>query len=119
MPRACPQPPPQPPSPAMSESGEGPAEDRSPPGSPSRGCAAAAEPRIIKVTVKTPKEKEEFAVSEASSIGQVRGGGAEEGALAGAAPPGRGPAAGRSAARAESSGPRLLPPALQREGLSR
>lgn len=57
--------------PAMSESAEGPAGGRSPPDSPTRG--SAAEPRIIKVTVKTPKEKEEFAVSETSSIRQVRG----------------------------------------------
>ncbi|XP_027760059.1 ubiquilin-1-like isoform X2 [Empidonax traillii] len=33
---------------------------------------AAAEPRIIKITVKTPKEKEEFAVSETSSIQQFK-----------------------------------------------
>uniref|UniRef100_A0A8D0F210 Ubiquilin 1 n=1 Tax=Strix occidentalis caurina TaxID=311401 RepID=A0A8D0F210_STROC len=39
--------------------------------SPTRG-SAAAEPRIIKVTVKTPKEKEEFAVSETSSIRQFK-----------------------------------------------
>ncbi|KAM9590918.1 ubiquilin-1-like [Morphnus guianensis] len=31
---------------------------------------AAAEPRIIKITVKTPKEKEEFAVPETSSVQQ-------------------------------------------------
>ncbi|NWX50567.1 UBQL1 protein, partial [Steatornis caripensis] len=54
----------------MAESAEGPAGNRSPPDSPSRG--SAAEPRIIKVTVKTPKEKEEFAVSEASSIRQFK-----------------------------------------------
>ncbi|XP_053909252.1 ubiquilin-1-like isoform X2 [Cuculus canorus] len=33
---------------------------------------AAAEPRIIKITVKTPKEKEEFAVPETSSIQQFK-----------------------------------------------
>uniref|UniRef100_A0A8C8AH23 UBQL1 protein n=1 Tax=Otus sunia TaxID=257818 RepID=A0A8C8AH23_9STRI len=55
----------------MSESAEGPAGGRSPPDSPTRG-SAAAEPRIIKVTVKTPKEKEEFAVSETSSIRQFK-----------------------------------------------
>ena len=31
-----------------------------------------AEPKIMKVTVKTPKEKEEFAVPENSSVQQVR-----------------------------------------------
>lgn len=58
---------------AMSERAERPAGGRSPPESTARG--SAAEPRIIKVTVKTPKEKEEFAVSENSSIRQVRGNG--------------------------------------------
>ncbi|XP_051498801.1 ubiquilin-1 isoform X3 [Apus apus] len=53
----------------MSEGAEGPAGPPSPPGSPSRG---SAEPRIIKVTVKTPKEKEEFAVSEGSSVRQFK-----------------------------------------------
>ncbi|KAJ7416729.1 Ubiquilin-1 [Willisornis vidua] len=43
-----------------------------PPGSPTRDSAGAAEARIIKVTVKTPKEKEEFAVSENSSIRQFK-----------------------------------------------
>ncbi|NXE26271.1 UBQL1 protein, partial [Ardeotis kori] len=56
----------------MSERAEGPAEGGGSPDSPSRGSAAAAEPRIIKVTVKTPKEKEEFAVSETSSIRQFK-----------------------------------------------
>uniref|UniRef100_A0A8D0KTA3 Ubiquilin 1 n=1 Tax=Strix occidentalis caurina TaxID=311401 RepID=A0A8D0KTA3_STROC len=38
-----------------------------------RGAPAAGSgPRIIKVTVKTPKEKEEFAVSETSSIRQFK-----------------------------------------------
>ncbi|KAM9261913.1 ubiquilin-1 isoform 5-T5 [Morus bassanus] len=53
----------------MSESAEGPAGGRSPPDSPTRG---SAEPRIIKVTVKTPKEKEEFAVSETSTIREFK-----------------------------------------------
>lgn len=35
-------------------------------------AAASAEPKIMKVTVKTPKEKEEFAVPENSSVQQVR-----------------------------------------------
>ncbi|XP_075596928.1 ubiquilin-1 isoform X2 [Balearica regulorum gibbericeps] len=55
----------------MSESAEGPAGDQSPPDSPSQG-SVAAKLRIIKVTVKTPKEKEEFAVSETSSIRQFK-----------------------------------------------
>ncbi|XP_067172629.1 ubiquilin-1 isoform X6 [Apteryx mantelli] len=55
----------------MSESAGSPAGGRSPPDSPAQG-SAAAEPRIIKVTVKTPKEKEEFAVSETSSIRQFK-----------------------------------------------
>ncbi|NXI41719.1 UBQL1 protein, partial [Galbula dea] len=54
----------------MSDSAEGPAGDRSRPDSPTQG--STAEPRIIKVTVKTPKEKEEFAVSETSSIRQFK-----------------------------------------------
>ncbi|NXM66220.1 UBQL1 protein, partial [Serilophus lunatus] len=54
----------------MSEREEGPAG--APPGSPARDPAGAAEPRIIKVTVKTPKEKEEFAVSESSSVRQFK-----------------------------------------------
>ncbi|XP_071588195.1 ubiquilin-1 isoform X1 [Heliangelus exortis] len=53
----------------MSESAEGSAGGQSPPDSPSRG---SGEPRIIKVTVKTPKDKEEFAVSESSSIRQFK-----------------------------------------------
>lgn len=60
----------------MSESAEGPAGGSNPPSCPTQGAAASTEPRIIKVTVKTPKEKEEFAVSETSSIRQVRAGGA-------------------------------------------
>lgn len=35
-------------------------------------AAASVEPKIMKVTVKTPKEKEEFAVPENSSVQQVR-----------------------------------------------
>ncbi|XP_074936068.1 ubiquilin-1 isoform X4 [Phalacrocorax aristotelis] len=54
----------------MSESAEGPAGGRSPPDSPTPGASAG--PRIIKVTVKTPKEKEEFAISETSSIRQFK-----------------------------------------------
>nr|XP_056703919.1 ubiquilin-1 [Euleptes europaea]XP_056703920.1 ubiquilin-1 [Euleptes europaea] len=57
----------------MSDSGE------SPPGAPSpdetpapAASASSSEPRIIKVTVKTPKEKEEFAVPETSSIRQFK-----------------------------------------------
>ncbi|XP_068032657.1 ubiquilin-1 isoform X5 [Anomalospiza imberbis] len=53
----------------MSDRAEGPAGG--PPGSPIRDSAGVSEPRIIKVTVKTPKEKEEFAVSETSSIRQL------------------------------------------------
>ncbi|XP_060618124.2 ubiquilin-1 [Anolis sagrei] len=54
----------------MSEGGEspqGPGESH-----PAPAAAAATEPRIIKVTVKTPKEKEEFAVPETSSIRQFK-----------------------------------------------
>lgn len=58
----------------MAEKGE-----RSGPPRPSRGPAAApgaanpqAEPKIIKVTVKTPKEKEEFAVPENSTVQQFK-----------------------------------------------
>ncbi|CAN8220174.1 unnamed protein product [Coccothraustes coccothraustes] len=54
----------------MSDSTEGPAGG--PPGSPACDSAGVSEPRIIKVTVKTPKEKEEFAVSETSSIRQFK-----------------------------------------------
>lgn len=42
-------------------------------GAPAAAAAAAStEPKIMKVTVKTPKEKEEFAVPENSSVQQVR-----------------------------------------------
>ncbi|NWV00187.1 UBQL1 protein, partial [Upupa epops] len=53
----------------MSESAEKPASGRS---SPESQDAAASEPRIIKVTVKTPKDKEEFAVSESCSVRQFK-----------------------------------------------
>uniref|UniRef100_A0A8D0GAE4 Ubiquilin 1 n=1 Tax=Sphenodon punctatus TaxID=8508 RepID=A0A8D0GAE4_SPHPU len=61
----------------MSESGESPSGAQSPSDSPAPGPAVAAaasssETRIIKVTVKTPKEKEEFAVPETSSIRQFK-----------------------------------------------
>ncbi|TFK15526.1 putative global transcription activator SNF2L2 [Platysternon megacephalum] len=56
----------------MAESGESPPGARSPPDSPAPGGAASSEPRIIKVTVKTPKEKEEFAVSETSNVRQFK-----------------------------------------------
>ncbi|XP_036259106.1 ubiquilin-1 isoform X4 [Molothrus ater] len=60
----------------MSDRAEGPAGGPSgspgSPGSPTRDSAGVSEPRIIKVTVKTPKEKEEFAVSETSSIRQFK-----------------------------------------------
>ncbi|XP_070794760.1 ubiquilin-1 [Pituophis catenifer annectens] len=57
----------------MSESGENPPGPQSPTDSPvPAASASASEPRIIKVTVKTPKEKEEFAVPETSSIRQFK-----------------------------------------------
>lgn len=53
----------------MAESAEG----GGPPGSQdSAADGGPAEPKIMKVTVKTPKEKEEFAVPENSSVQQVR-----------------------------------------------
>ncbi|XP_012886534.1 PREDICTED: ubiquilin-1 isoform X2 [Dipodomys ordii] len=59
----------------MAESGE----SGGPQGSPDSAAegagapaAAAAEPKIMKVTVKTPKEKEEFAVPENSSVQQFK-----------------------------------------------
>ncbi|NXG11528.1 UBQL1 protein, partial [Sakesphorus luctuosus] len=55
----------------MSESAESSAEAHSSSDSSTQGFAAA-EPRIIKITVKTPKEKEEFAVPETSSIQQFK-----------------------------------------------
>ncbi|XP_054991483.1 ubiquilin-1 isoform X2 [Sorex araneus] len=41
-------------------------------GPPAPAAAAPAEPKIMKVTVKTPKEKEEFAVPENSSVQQFK-----------------------------------------------
>ncbi|XP_075345110.1 ubiquilin-1-like isoform X2 [Mycteria americana] len=55
----------------MSESAESSAGAHSSSESSAQGFAAA-EPRIIKITVKTPKEKEEFAVPETSSIQQFK-----------------------------------------------
>ncbi|XP_066843447.1 ubiquilin-1-like isoform X4 [Anser cygnoides] len=55
----------------MSESAESPVGAHTPPESSAQG-STAAEPRIIRVTVKTPKEKEEFAVSETSNIQQFK-----------------------------------------------
>ncbi|XP_075595105.1 ubiquilin-1-like isoform X2 [Balearica regulorum gibbericeps] len=55
----------------MSESAESSAGAHSS-SEPSAQGFAAAEPRIIKITVKTPKEKEEFAVPETSSIQQFK-----------------------------------------------
>ncbi|XP_058718248.1 ubiquilin-1-like isoform X2 [Poecile atricapillus] len=54
----------------MSESAESSAEAHSSSESSAQGFAAA-HPRIIKITVKTPNEKEEFAVPETSSIQQM------------------------------------------------
>lgn len=49
------------------------AESGGPPGAQdSAADGGPAEPKIMKVTVKTPKEKEEFAVPENSSVQQVR-----------------------------------------------
>lgn len=49
------------------------AESGGPPGvQDSAADGGPAEPKIMKVTVKTPKEKEEFAVPENSSVQQVR-----------------------------------------------
>uniref|UniRef100_A0A8U7N885 Uncharacterized protein n=1 Tax=Corvus moneduloides TaxID=1196302 RepID=A0A8U7N885_CORMO len=55
----------------MSESAESSAGAHSSSESSAQGFAAA-QPRIIKITVKTPKEKEEFAVPETSSIQQFK-----------------------------------------------
>ncbi|XP_075302688.1 ubiquilin-1-like isoform X2 [Opisthocomus hoazin] len=55
----------------MSESAESSAGAHSSSESSAQGFTAA-EPRIIKITVKTPKEKEEFAVPETSSIQQFK-----------------------------------------------
>lgn len=49
------------------------AESGGPPGAQDGAAdGGPAEPKIMKVTVKTPKEKEEFAVPENSSVQQVR-----------------------------------------------
>ncbi|XP_032062875.1 ubiquilin-1-like isoform X5 [Aythya fuligula] len=55
----------------MSESAESPVGAHTPPESSAQG-STAAEPRIIKVTVKTPKEKKEFAVPETSNVQQFK-----------------------------------------------
>ncbi|XP_027304078.1 ubiquilin-1 isoform X4 [Anas platyrhynchos] len=55
----------------MSESAESPVGAHTSPESSAQG-STAAEPRIIKVTVKTPKEKKEFAVPETSNIQQFK-----------------------------------------------
>ncbi|XP_072216214.1 ubiquilin-1 isoform X2 [Excalfactoria chinensis] len=55
----------------MSDGADSPAGRRSPPETPVQG-STADEPRIIRVTVKTPKEKEEFSVAETSSIRQFK-----------------------------------------------
>ncbi|KAM4818161.1 ubiquilin-2 [Thomomys bottae] len=59
----------------MAENGESsgpPRPSRGPAPAPGSAAAAPAEPKIIKVTVKTPKEKEEFAVPENSSVQQFK-----------------------------------------------
>ncbi|XP_069319026.1 ubiquilin-2 isoform X2 [Eulemur rufifrons] len=58
----------------MAENGEssGPPRPSRGPASAQGSAAAPAEPKIIKVTVKTPKEKEEFAVPENSSVQQFK-----------------------------------------------
>lgn len=55
----------------MAESGESGGPPSSQDGAPG-SAEAAAEPKIMKVTVKTPKEKEEFAVPEDSSVQQFK-----------------------------------------------
>ncbi|NXE01880.1 UBQL1 protein, partial [Chaetorhynchus papuensis] len=55
----------------MSESAESSADAHSSSESSAQGFTAA-QPRIIKIAVKTPKEKEEFAVPETSSIQQFK-----------------------------------------------
>lgn len=58
----------------MAENGESSGPPR-PPRGPAAGPGSAAqpaEPKIIKVTVKTPKEKEEFAVPENSTVQQFK-----------------------------------------------
>lgn len=59
----------------MAENGESsgpPRPSRGPAAAPGSASPPAAEPKIIKVTVKTPKEKEEFAVPENSSVQQFK-----------------------------------------------
>lgn len=58
----------------MAENGEssGPPRPSRGPGAAQGSAATPAEPKIIKVTVKTPKEKEEFAVPENSSVQQFK-----------------------------------------------
>ncbi|XP_006898960.1 PREDICTED: ubiquilin-2-like isoform X2 [Elephantulus edwardii] len=58
----------------MAENGEssGPSRPSRGPGAAPDSATAQAEPKIIKVTVKTPKEKEEFAVPENSSVQQFK-----------------------------------------------
>ncbi|NXU55476.1 UBQL1 protein, partial [Turnix velox] len=54
---------------------DSPAQGSSRAGSPTQGSpvqGSSDEPRIIKITVKTPREKEEFAVSENSSIREFK-----------------------------------------------
>ena len=48
------------------------------PGNNNNNEPVAAEGTIIKVTVKTPKDKEEIAISEDASVTQVRVGGRAE-----------------------------------------
>lgn len=74
-------------------------------GAPAAAASAStsAEPKIMKVTVKTPKEKEEFAVPEDSSVQQVR-----PRAAAGAVPGSPGP-------RARGRPPQLRPPRAHKE----
>lgn len=65
------------------------AESGGPPGAQdSAADGGPAEPKIMKVTVKTPKEKEEFAVPENSSVQQVRARAGREGRPGRAAAPG-------------------------------
>lgn len=59
----------------MAENGESsgpPRPSRGPAAAPSAASPPAPEPKIIKVTVKTPKEKEEFAVPENSTVKQFK-----------------------------------------------
>ncbi|XP_028910781.1 ubiquilin-1 isoform X1 [Ornithorhynchus anatinus] len=56
----------------MAERGESPGPGTRSPAADNADPAAADDPKIIKVTVKTPKEKEEFAVPETSSVQQFK-----------------------------------------------